>query len=178
MKTFSEAIAAGRTSTAEAWEIFDSLDSVDINFMVGSWKGASFPTDHPLDGVLEAFQWHGKRFDDAEHVHPLVFKTMNGGTTSIDPIWALPLVNWLDRLPIPKAEAVGRGFQLSLPLFATSRSCARLRLTNYRGKESATMIYDALPINDIFRKVDEKTLFSVMDLKGMSQPFFFTLQRE
>ncbi|PSB28199.1 hypothetical protein C7B82_15145 [Stenomitos frigidus ULC18] len=146
--------------------------------MLGSWKGASFPTDHPLDGVLEAYHWHGKRLDDAEHVQPLVFKTMSGGTTSIDPVWMLPIVRWLDRLPIPKSEAVGRVFQMALPLFATNRSCARLRLTNYRGKESATMIYDALPINDIFRKVDANTVFSVMDLKGMEQPFFFMLQRE
>lgn len=178
VKTFSEAVAAGKASSAEAWEIFDSLDSVDVNFMIGSWKGASFATDHPLDGVLEAYYWHGKRFDDAEHVHPLVFKTMSSGTTSINPLWMLPVVGWLDRLPIPKSEAVGRVFQMSLSLFATSKSCARLRLTNYRGKESATMIYDALPINDIFRKVDENTVFSVMDLKGVEQPFFFTLQRE
>ena len=178
MKTFSEAVAVGKATTAEAWEIFDNLDAVDVNFMVGSWKGASFPTDHPLDGALEAYHWHGKRFDTTENVHPLVFKTMSGGITSINPLWALPLVNWLDRLPIPKSEAVGRVFQMSLALFATSQSCARLRLTNYRGKESATMIYDALPINDIFRKVDENTVFSVMDLKGMKQPFFFMLQRE
>ncbi|XHX79670.1 MAG: DUF4334 domain-containing protein [Stenomitos frigidus ULC029] len=177
MKTFSEAVAVG-TSTAEAWEIFDNLDTVDVNFMVGSWKGASFPTNHPLDGVLEAYHWHGKRFDDAEHVHPLVFKTIGGGTTSINPLWMLPVVGWLDRLPMPKAKAVGRIFQMSLALFATSRSSARLRLTHYRGRESATMIYDALPINDIFRKVNETTVFSVMDLKGMEQPFFFMLQRE
>jgi hypothetical protein len=178
VKTFSEAVAVGKVSTAETWDIFDSLDRADINFMIGSWKGTSFPTDHPLDGVLEAFQWHGKRFDDAEHVHPLVFKAISGGTASVDPVWMLPVVRWLDRLPIPKSEVVGRALQLSLPLFTTSRSCARLRLTNYRGKESATMIYDALPIHDIFRKVDASTVFSVMDLKGMEQPFFFVLQRE
>ena len=178
MKTFSEAVAVGEASTAEAWQIFDSLDVVEVSAMVGSWRGASFPTDHPLDGVLEAYHWHGKRFDDSEHVHPLVFKTLSGGTTSINPLWMLPVVNWLDRLPVPKAEAVGRMFQMSMPLFATSQSCARLRMTNYRGKESATMIYDCLPINDIFRKVDANTVFSVMDLKGVKQPFFFMLQRE
>lgn len=178
MTTFSEAISVGKVTTAEALEIFDSLDTVGINFMFGSWKGTGFPTDRPLDGMLEAYHWHGKRFDDSEHVHPLVFQTISGGLKSIDPIWIMPLVGWLDRMPIPKSKAVGGIFQMCVPLLATSRSRARLRLTNYRGKESATMIYDSLPINDVFRKVDENTLLGVMDLKGMEQPFFFVLQRE
>ncbi len=178
MKTFSEAFKVGRVSTAEALEIFDSLDTVDINFMLGVWQGRSFPTDHPLDGVLEAYYWYGKRFDDPEHVHPLVFKTMSGNTTSVNPFWLMPIASSLDRLPIPKSKAAGRIFQICIPLFATRRSCARLRLTTYRGKESATMIYDALPINDIFRQVDQNTVFSVMDLKNVKQPFFFVLQRE
>jgi hypothetical protein len=40
------------------------------------------------------------------------------------------------------------------------------------------MIYDDLPINDVFRKVDNNTVLGVMDLKGMEQPFFFVLRRE
>jgi len=65
-----------------------------------------------------------------------------------------------------------------MPLFATRRSQARLRLTEYRGKSSATMIYDSLPINDVFRKVDENTVLGIMDMKGVAQPFFFILRRE
>ncbi|MBM0744239.1 DUF4334 domain-containing protein [Phormidium sp. CLA17] len=146
--------------------------------MLGSWKGAGFPTNHPLDGALEAYYWHGKRFENTEQVHPLIFKTMSGDTTSINPLWMMPALSLLDRLPIPKSQAVGRIFQMCISLFATRRSCARLRMTHYRGKESATMIYDALPINDIFCKVDEDTVLGVMDLKGMEQPFFFVLRRE
>ncbi|UBF26829.1 DUF4334 domain-containing protein [Kovacikia minuta CCNUW1] len=178
MKTFSEAMNANGVSTAEALELFDRLDTVDLNFLLGSWKGASFPTGHPLDGVLEAYHWHGKRFDNPEQVHPLVFNTIGGGTKSINPLWMMPGVSLLDRLPLQKMKAAGRIFQLCVPLFATDRSCARLRLITYRGKESATMIYDGLPINDIFRKVDETTVLGLMDLRGMKQPFFFTLQRE
>jgi len=40
------------------------------------------------------------------------------------------------------------------------------------------MIYDHLPIMDLFRKVDDNTLLGVMDLKGMQQPFFFVLYRD
>lgn len=177
MKTFSEAIAMG-ANTVEALEIFDRLDTVAINFMLGSWKGTGFPTDHPLDGALEAYHWHGKRFDDAESVYPLIFKTLSGNTAIVNPVWMMPVIGLVDRLPIPKSQTVGRFFQMCIGLFATRRSGARLRLTHYRGKESATMIYDALPINDVFRKVDENTVLGVMDLKGVKQPFFFVLQRE
>ena len=40
------------------------------------------------------------------------------------------------------------------------------------------MIYDSLPINDVFRKVDDHTVLGLMDLKGMKDPFFFVLTRE
>jgi len=51
-------------------------------------------------------------------------------------------------------------------------------MTTYLGKSSATMIYDKLPINDVFRKIDQDTVFGGMDLKGMKSPFFFILRRE
>ncbi|WOD41466.1 DUF4334 domain-containing protein [Nodosilinea sp. E11] len=178
MKTFSDAIGIGQVTTAEALAIFDGLDTVEVDFMLGAWQGSGFPTAHPLDGALETYHWRGKRFEHPEHVHPLVFTTATGGTTSVNPLWALPLLGWIERVPIPKSEGVGRIFQRALGLFSTQQSCARLRLTHYRGKESATMVYDSLPINDIFRRVDEQTVLGLMDLKGMAQPFFFVLRRE
>ena len=135
-------------------------------------------TGHPLDGALEAYYWYGKRFEDAEQVHPLVFQTMGGGTASVNPLWALPVLRWLGWGSIPKSQVAGRLFQLVIGLVSTHCSCARLRLTQYRGKVSATMIYDTLPINDVFRKIDDNTLLGLMDLKGIGQPFFFTLHRE
>jgi hypothetical protein len=40
------------------------------------------------------------------------------------------------------------------------------------------MCYDALPINDVFRKVDDDTLVGAMDLRGLQMPFMFVLRRE
>jgi hypothetical protein len=111
-------------------------------------------------------------------VHPLVFSRMRGGTAHINPIFMLPALGLLDRLPVFKSSVAGRIFQACIPLFSTSRSRARLRMISYRGKSSATMIYDSLPINDVFRKVDENTVLGVMDLKGVRQPYFFALRRE
>ena len=42
---------------------------------------------------------------------------------------------------------------------------------------SAAMLY-YLPIVDVFRRLDAHTLLGVMDARGISQPFFFTLRRE
>ena len=176
--TFLDMLNAGSTTTADALALFDRLAPVDTAFMLGAWKGEGFPTDHPLDGVLEAYRWHGKRFESTEDVHPLVFDTAGGGTTSVNPLAFMPALRFFGTGPLPRGRAVGTFFQLLLPLFSTQRSRARLRMTEYRGKESATMIYDALPINDVFRKVDDDTVLGAMDLKGMERPFFFVLRRE
>jgi len=51
-------------------------------------------------------------------------------------------------------------------------------MTEYRGKTSATMIYDQLPMNDVFRKLDDNTVLGIMDRKDTDVPFFFKLIRE
>jgi hypothetical protein len=165
-------------TTEQAFTRFDGLPPVEIPFLLGSWTGESFPTGHPLDGALEAFHWHGKRFDSAEEVYPLVFTTLGGGLICLEPKAMGPGLRLSDRFPVPKSALAGRLFQLLLPLLSTARSSARLRMTSYRGVLSATMLYDHLPINDVFRKLDDDTVLGVMDFKGMEMPFFFQLRRE
>lgn len=171
-------ITAGRATSQEALALFDSLPAVSVNFMLGNWTGSGLHTDHPMDGLLEAYHWHGKRFESPEEVHPLVFKTVSGATRSINPGLMGSVLNLAASTPMPKSPLIGRSFQLLTPLMRTSKSRARLRMVDYRGKSSATMVYDQLPINDTFRKVDEHTVLGLMDLKGMQQPFFFILRRE
>lgn len=50
---------------------------------------------------------------------------------------------------------------------------------DYRGKASASMIYDQKPIIDIFRKIDEDTMLGVMDIKNFpsEKSYFFYLKR-
>lgn len=171
-------LKSGETTTEQALEAFDALEPVDLDFMLGSWKGEGFVTDHPLDGLLESYHWYGKRFDSPEDVHPLVFRTLRGKLACVNPFFTSPTLQMAGRLPIPKSNLIGRLFQLMIPLFATSKSKARLRMTTYRGQSTATMIYDQLPVNDIFRKIDDNTVFGLMDLKGLERPFFFVLRRE
>ena len=63
------------------------------------------------------------------------------------------------------------------PLLYTDRPKARLRTVEHRGVATAAMVYDALPIIDVFRRVDDDTMLGLMDLRGLPQPFFFLLRR-
>ncbi len=169
-----EILDAGRATTEEAIELLDSLEPIDLDFMIGDWRGEGFQTSHSMDGLLEAYHWHGKRFENLEDVHPLVFSTLRGGLANVNPVFMGSLLG----ISMPKSALLGRIFQVFMPFLTTSRSKARLRMTTYRGKSSATMIYDQLPVNDVFRKIDQNAVFGVMDFKGMESPFFFILRRE
>jgi len=178
MMSIIERLNTGSATTEEALEIFDALEPVDVGFMIGNWTGEGFQTNHPMDGLLEAYHWYGKRFESPEDVHPLVFSKLRGGLASVNPVFMGPLLGLMHGRLMPKSAAAGHLFQVAMPLFTTSKSRARLRNTDYRGKSSATMIYDQLPINDVFRKIDENSVLGIMDLKGREKPFFFVLRRE
>jgi hypothetical protein len=175
--SFDAAVAAGGASTEEALAIFDALAPVPADLLRGAWAGTGFPTGHPMDGALEAYHWHGKRFEGEEDVHPLVFRS-GGRKLALHPSLVAPFLPLVLRFPCLKSPALGRLLQPLLPLLATRRSRARLRMTQHRGQLTATMIYDGVPIQDVFRQVDAGTLLGLMDMKGMQQPFFFVLRRE
>jgi hypothetical protein len=64
------------------------------------------------------------------------------------------------------------------PLLYTDKPKARLRTIEHRGVATAAMVYDALPIIDVFRRVDADILLGLMDLRGLARPFFFLLRRD
>ncbi|AFZ44216.1 hypothetical protein PCC7418_2053 [Halothece sp. PCC 7418] len=163
------------TTTEEALTIFDELAVADLDFMIGQWQGFGIHTNHPMDGLLELFDWYGKEFISPEQVHPLLFLDQDDQVIAIKPDPAL--MKLAARWNFPKAKIFKLLFRLGFPLLTTQRYKARLRMMEYRQKVSATMIYDQLPIQDTFRKVDEDTVFGVMDFKTVPQPFFFMLKR-
>jgi hypothetical protein len=89
-----------------------------------------------------------------------------------------PALRWLDRWPLPKSPAIGRALQWLLPLLSTRRPRARLREITHRGRVSAAMVYDQLPIIDVFRRLDDDTVLGLMDQKESEQTFFFVLRRQ
>lgn len=173
MLTLEEYLNKGTISTNDALAFFDRLEPVENQFMFGRWKGAGFPTGHSLDGVLEATGWYGKEFKDEENVHPLMFYKAN----MKDLFVVNPALVTLS-IPVPKNKIAHWLMLLIKPFVQTKGYKARLRQMRFRGKESATMVYDRKPINDIFRKIDDNTVLGLMDLKGDKNPFFFLLRRE
>jgi hypothetical protein len=167
---------AGKTTTQEALQLYDSLDPVNCDFMLGRWRGSGLNTDHPMDGLLELSNWYGKEFVDFENVHPLLFFDSRGELFKVAP--HPTLMNWVLKLSIPRNTAFKPWLMFANSLLKTDKSQARLRMMEYRGVVTATMIYDYLPINDSFKKVDDHTVFGIMDFKNSPQPFFFILKRE
>jgi hypothetical protein len=175
LETIKTVLQQGKTNTDEALKLFDELDTVDLEFMIGRWKGSGLHTNHPMDGLLEATNWYGKEFIDSDCVHPLLFLNNHDRIFKVAPI--LMGMNLALRFPINKNPAIKPLLNIMLSLLKTEKSQARIRMMEHRQKISATMIYDRLPINDIFRKVDDNTVLGLMDFKGIKQPFFFILNR-
>ena len=175
LDTIPSLMTTKKTTTEIALQVFDTLDCVEVAFMLGRWQGFGLHTNHPMDGLLEAAHWYGKEFVNSELVHPLLFLDKQG--TIFKVASNLTLMNWGLKYPILKSQSLQPLLLVSNFLLKTEKSQARLRMMDYRGKVSATMIYDYLPINDAFRKIDDNTVLGLMDFKNSPQPFFFVLKR-
>ena len=75
-------------------------------------------------------------------------------------------------------QKVGKLMPLATKVLKTYESKARARMIEFRGKSSATMVYDEKPIHDHFRKISENMVLGIMDLKSITQPYFFILERD
>jgi len=165
--TFAEAIQAGKVTSDEAYAIFDSLPPTSVEKLIGTWKGAEFPSGHPNDGLLAESGWFGKRFTDADTVDPLLFYKADRKT-------------YFAADPLKKFKASAEGVKDIASVqkeIETSEPTARLRLAEYRGQVTVAMIYDQAPIIDYFHQVDDDTLLGAMDRRGDKGTYFFVLRR-
>jgi hypothetical protein len=141
--------------------------------MIGRWKGFEILTGHPIDGLLGPSGWYGKLFIDPENVHPLLIYTLNHkGLFAINPL-LIPL-----GINFPKTKILRVIMAILKPILKTKKTKARMRMIDYRGKVTGTMVYDAKAICDHFAKIDANTMLGVMDLKGSPNPYFFVLERD
>ncbi|MEM6727992.1 MAG: GXWXG domain-containing protein [Pseudomonadota bacterium] len=157
---------------AIAW--FDSLPPATEAEMMGDWRGEEVRTGHPMEGLLAASRWHGKRFEGRDAVHPLVHDVPLWGKRSLNP--ALLPLDFITKLP-GRDTLLRATFPLLAPLFFTRRPRARLRTLSFRGRAHAAMCYDAKPIHDVFARIDEGKVLGWMERKGDARPYFFTLTR-
>lgn len=179
----TDVLSDAPTTAAEALAMFDAAPAVEPSFMIGTWHGAELPTGHPLDGLLAASGWWGKQFVDAESVHPLLFPTADGTALwALNPALGFGGLGVATRLPGFKNRDLSGPITALKPLIGTRSPKARLRTTRYRDVDTATMVYDQLPINDVFRLLDDtagsETVLGAMDLRGSRRPYFFVLRRD
>jgi hypothetical protein len=167
----------GGAAPADVLAFADRLPGVGVAEMTGRWRGAELPTGSPLDGLLTAYRWWGKEVLDADTVHPLLFPDRSGRPHPVQPAPA-PLT-LLRRAPRLARSAPARlAFTAVRPLLATRRPAARLRPVVHRGVPTAALVYDRLPVVDVFRAVTPDVLLGLMDARGLTDPFAFLLERE
>lgn len=171
------ALMAGAADMTQAWEFFDSLAAVTVDeITTGRWRGEEVGTGHPWDGMLVETGWYGKQFDSADAVQPLLFQAPDGEIFPVDPR-RVPLF-LAGKVSVTALSPVRRSLGVLRPMLRTATPKARLRNLEFRGKSGAAMIYDHLPIIDVFRRVDADTLLGVMDMRGLDEPYFFVLYRD
>lgn len=72
-------IERGETCAAEQlMTMFDQLEPVSADFMIGLWRGGKFDGGKEPDPI----RWYGKRFLSADHVDPLMCYAEDGGVYS------------------------------------------------------------------------------------------------
>ncbi|HRY26132.1 MAG: DUF4334 domain-containing protein [Geminicoccaceae bacterium] len=161
---------------AAALDRFDALPGLEPEAMLGSWRGCSLPTGHPLDGLLEVLGWQGKEFEAVDRVHPLLFRGPLGVPVALEPAW-LP-VGLALRLPgFSRSRPVRAAFRALRPLLRARGPAAKLETRVFRGRSSAAMVYDRQPITDHFRRIDADRVLGLMELRRSPRPFFFLLRR-
>lgn len=67
-----------------ALELFDALDPVEPEAMVGEWDGGLVPTGHPGEGMLDELRWRGKEFRGPDDVDPMVCLDESGERAASD----------------------------------------------------------------------------------------------
>jgi hypothetical protein len=114
---------------------------------------------------------------DAETVHPLLVADRRGRPRAVSPrpVPLTVLRRWPAAAHLTVARRLGRAVR---PLLTTSRPAARVRVVTHRGVPTAALLYDALPIVDVFRRVDDDVLLGLMDMRGLDAPFAFLLFRD
>jgi hypothetical protein len=72
----------GQLPDADLDAFWATLEPVDIDFMIGEWKGGEFHTGHRANGFMKRLNWFGKTFHSAADAKPLVCLDADGNKFS------------------------------------------------------------------------------------------------
>lgn len=67
-----------KVDAQELDEIWEVLETVRPEEILGEWKGGEIDNGHPLCGKLEAAGWYGKTFNSVLDAKPLVMRDKSG----------------------------------------------------------------------------------------------------
>lgn len=72
----------GDIPDAELDAFWAVLAPVNIDFMIGEWRGGEFQTGHKANGFMKRLNWFGKTFNSADDAKPLVCLDADGNKFS------------------------------------------------------------------------------------------------
>ncbi len=75
---FDALVADPCPSPADLDALWSDLAVLEVEEMLGAWRGGDFSTGHPAGVLLTKIGWHGKRFDSLLDGHPLICRGDNG----------------------------------------------------------------------------------------------------
>ncbi|WP_312407885.1 GXWXG domain-containing protein [Rhizobium sp.] len=157
-----------------AW--FRVLEPVNPAEMIGLWKGSGYPSDHPLDGVLENLGWFGKRFHSDLRADALLFERAPGKLIAIEPAY-FPIGWILSFAGIGRKAFAPRLFSHITPRLGARGTTAVLQSRMDDKLITAAMVYDRQPIVDIFRRSKDGQIMGKMIVNGDPRHYFFKLAK-
>ncbi|OOO36581.1 MULTISPECIES: GXWXG domain-containing protein [Rhizobium] len=164
----------GRQDEMKAW--FSSLKPVRPGELIGLWRGAGIPSDHPLDGVLENLGWFGKRFHGDMRADALLFQWRADRLVAIEPRF-LPIGLAIKAAPFGRTRVARTWFSYLQKALRARGTTASLALQISGDDATAAMRYDGQPIVDYFRRMNAQELAGMMCVAGDDRRYFFKLRR-
>jgi hypothetical protein len=147
---------------------FDALDPVGVDMLVGLWEADPGYAETPGGRLLVESGWWGARFTDAETVDPLLFRSDDG-----DGLFAADLLRVLALIREGAQNISARRTEVE-----TSAPIGRVRMIEYRGVVTATLVYDQVPVLDYLRAVDNNTVIAAVEGRAMvDRPAYALLRR-
>ena len=155
---------------------FRHLPPIEPVALVGLWRGRGIPSGHPLDGVLENLGWFGKRFTPGMRADALLFRSGERRLVAVDPAW-IPLRLALRFHRIGRTRMARNLFSNLARRLRANGPVASVRSLPFEEVTSAAMVYEAQPIIDHFRRIDDRRVMGAMVIRGDDRRYFFELER-
>ena len=160
----------------ETLDWFRTLRPLDVEEMVGLWRGHTQPSGHPLDGVLESLGWFGKRFHDDLRADALLFQRSPGRLLAVEPaIFPIRLAIRLARFG--RSRLARNLFDHIAPRFRARGPTETIRPLLEGDIFTAAMVYDRQSVTDFFRRLDEREVIGMMAVDSDPRRFFFRLTK-